>query len=109
MARWKADRVQKTDACRLALARENAEVVATLTAISVIFQRRGDQGRSLAYQRAARTIKDLREPVCKRRAGGTLKEIPFVGPKIAGVIEDLLQNGHSQYLEFLRDAPTLVQ
>jgi membrane-bound metal-dependent hydrolase YbcI (DUF457 family) len=35
MARWKADRVQKTDACLLALTKENAEVVATLTAIGV--------------------------------------------------------------------------
>jgi len=108
-SRWTADRVRTSDECGRALNEENAEVVATLTAIEVIFQRRGDIPRALAYRRAARVIRDLREPIRTRATWGPLHKIPFVGPKIAGVIEDLLRNGHSQYLAFLQGSPAIVR
>ncbi len=106
-SRWRADRVRESDLCLKVLTSENVEVVATLTAIGMIHNRRGDTGRAIAYRNAARSIRHLRWSLKENYTRTPLREIPCVGPKIAGVIEDLLVHGHSKYLAFLRGAPTV--
>ncbi len=106
-SRWRSDRVKESDIYVKVLTTENAEVVAVLTAIGMIHKRRGDAGRAIAYRNAASSIRNLRWSLKENYARTPLRNIPFVGPKIAGVIEDLLVHGHSNYLEFLRGAPTI--
>ncbi len=107
-SRWRSDRIRENDLCVKTLTTDNAEVVATLTAISIIFGRRRDHRRAIAYRNAARSIRGLRWSLKDHYARTPLRDIPFVGPKIAGVIEELLVNGHSQYLSFLQGTESLV-
>ncbi len=109
-SRWRSDRVRESDVCLKVMTTENAEVVATLTAIAVIFQRRrrpDDKGRAIAYRNAARSIRGLRWSLRADHTRKSLEEIAYVGPKIAGVIKDVVERGHSNYLEFLKGAPTV--
>ncbi len=99
--RWRSDRVRESDTCVQVLTKENAEVVATLTAIAAIHERMQDQGRAIAYRNAARTFRDLRWSVKKNYTRIHLEDLPFVGNKIAGVVRNLLLHGHSDYLQWL--------
>ncbi len=106
-SRWRSDRVRDSDVCLKTLTTDNVEVVATLTAISIIFRRRqlpGDNGRAIAYRNAARSIRNLRWSLKADYTRTLLEKIEFVGVHIAGVIKDVVEHGHSKYLDSLQQS-----
>jgi DNA polymerase (family 10) len=55
-----------------------------------------------AYQRAARSVEDAREPMRSMIDSGSLEELPGVGKAIAQKIDDIDRTGTCKYLEELR-------
>jgi membrane-bound metal-dependent hydrolase YbcI (DUF457 family) len=100
--RWHSARVSGQDECLAVANEDNAEIVATLTAIAVCFERRGEPAKSFAYRRAARSIRALRGPIHAETPKASLTTIYGVGNRIAAVIRNTLREGHCEYLEQLR-------
>lgn len=58
--------------------------------------------RTKAYRRAAHTVYNLSEDIEDIKNEGRLLELPGVGEKIAGKIEEIIETGSLEYLENLK-------
>ena len=58
--------------------------------------------RTKAYRRAAHTVYNLSEDIEDIKNEGRLQELPGVGEKIAGKIEEIIETGSLEYLENLK-------
>jgi DNA polymerase (family 10) len=58
-----------------------------------------DHFRALAYERAARSLRGLKEDVSSVAAEGRLREIPGVGRDLSSMIEEYLKTGHVERCE----------
>ena len=58
--------------------------------------------RTKAYRRAAHTVYNLSEDIEDIKNEGKLQELPGVGEKIAGKIEEIIETGSLEYLENLK-------
>jgi DNA polymerase (family 10) len=75
----------------------NHEVARQLEEIAEVLELKEDSSfRIRAYQRAARLIESLEEPLTQIRARGVLQELPGIGEAMAAKIEELLDTGHMQ-------------
>lgn len=82
---------------------ENNDVAAYLDEIADLLELKGDtKYRVGAYRSAARSVESLSESIQDIHSQGRLKEIYGVGESIAGKIAELLDTGHSVYLDELR-------
>jgi putative hydrolase len=61
-----------------------------------------DQHRARAFTRAALTLAQLHPDLVALHQRRDLQSLPAVGPGIARVLADLVENGQSRYLEHLR-------
>lgn len=86
--------------------RTNAHVARTLRHVADLLERTGDDRfRVRAWRRAARTLEALVDPVEDRvRAGrGAVLELPGVGPRLAGAIEEIVRTGTLRGIAVLRE------
>ena len=90
---------------------ENNQVAAFLDEIADLLELKGDSKyRVGAYRGAARNVAETTEAVEHLWTAGELEEIPGIGKSIASKVSDLLQTGHSSYLEDLRhEVPTGIR
>jgi DNA polymerase (family 10) len=58
--------------------------------------------RTKAYRRAAHTVYNLSEDIEDIKNAGKLQELPGVGAKIAGKIDEIVETGSLEYLENLK-------
>lgn len=84
---------------------KNFEIVKILKEIAIFLDMDNVQFKPRAYEKAAKSIEALEEPVediYKRGGTKTLMEIPGVGESIAEKIEELIKTGKLRYYEKLR-------
>jgi len=90
---------------RVSLSYDNEQVAAVLEEIADLLELKGENVfRAVTYRAAARSIRDLREPLRGYMERGRLGEIPKVGTSIAEVIEQLLTTGRAKRHEELTRA-----
>ncbi|MDP9364867.1 MAG: PHP domain-containing protein, partial [Chloroflexota bacterium] len=78
----------------------NAAIAAAFGQLADLLEIGGESAfRVRAYRRAAETLGAIPEPLATIRDRGELKQVPGVGPAIAGKIEDLLDTGQMRQLE----------
>jgi DNA polymerase (family 10) len=65
----------------------------------VIAFKGGDRFRIMAYERAAFSLRDVKEDVASIAAAGKLKDIPGIGKDLAAMIEEYIQTGRIQRYE----------
>lgn len=90
---------------------ENADLAQVLDRIASLLEIRGEVAfKTIAYRRAAQSLRDLPEEALSLRQKGKLEEVPGVGKAIAKKIEELLDTGRLEYLEKLEleVPPTLI-
>ncbi len=58
-----------------------------------------DRFRALAYERAARSLRDLKENLTELARADKLEEIPGIGPDLAGKITEYIRTGRIRYYE----------
>src|SRR5205807_478398 len=88
-----------------ALAVGNDAIAKVLDEIGDLIELKGENVfRAVTYRAAARSIRDLREPLSKLVEEKRLKEIPKVGPSVAEAIEQLVTTGRSKRHEELQAA-----
>ena len=81
----------------------NAEIAAVFEDIARLLPKnRENIFKIRAYQKAARAIAELNEPVVKLVAEGRLREIPGVGEAIAKKIMELVTTGKLVFYERLK-------
>jgi len=80
---------------------EPTTIAAQLREIAVYFDLDGDRHRSLAYDKAARSI-EAAKGLHRLLDEGRLEELPGIGPSIARTVGDLARRGSSTLLETLR-------
>jgi len=82
----------------------NQELARIFNSTSAIYQYLGGQERfrALAYQKAARVIAGLNEDVEVYIKNNTLKELPGIGERIAGKIEEFIKTGKIKKYEQLK-------
>jgi len=90
-----------------ALAVGNDAIADVLDEIGDLIELKGENVfRAVTYRAAARSIRDLREPLTKLVAEKRLREIPRVGPAVAEAIEQLVTTGTSKrYAELQAAVP----
>ncbi|HET8569916.1 MAG TPA: DNA polymerase/3'-5' exonuclease PolX, partial [Candidatus Limnocylindria bacterium] len=90
---------------RVALSYDNNAVADVLDEIADLLDLKGENlFRGVTYRAAARSIRELREPLRAYLEQKRLREIPRVGPGVAEVITQLLTSGTSKRHEELRAA-----
>ncbi len=74
--------------------------IATLRRIGILVERSGGpRHRSGSFRRAAAALTEVPpSEVVRRAAAGSLTELHSIGPVTAGVITEVITDGHSQYL-----------
>jgi DNA polymerase (family 10) len=73
----------------------NQDVARIFEKMSRVLSLKGeDRFRIIAYENAARSIRELDEGLAKIAAEGKLEEIPGIGQDLAGKIEEALRTGH---------------
>jgi len=73
----------------------NQDVARIFERMSRVLSLKGkNRFRILAYENAARSIRELDEDLTKIAAKGRLEEIPGIGQDLAGKIEEALRTGH---------------
>lgn len=78
----------------------NEEIASTFEKMSRVLALKGkDRFRILAYQKAARSIRDLEQDLSTIAAQGKLEEISGIGKDLAGKIEEALAAGHISQCE----------
>jgi DNA polymerase (family X) len=83
----------------------NADVVAALTEIAELLELKNESSfRIRAYENASKAVSNLTEDVRVLAANGEITEIKGIGKGIAQRIEELLESGHIEYLDELREA-----
>ncbi len=80
---------------------EPSLIAAQLREISTYFDLDGDRHRSIAYDRAAKSI-EAATGLQRLLDEGRLEELPYIGASIARVVGDLARRGNSTVLETLR-------
>ncbi|MEM0117092.1 MAG: DNA polymerase/3'-5' exonuclease PolX [Conexivisphaerales archaeon] len=79
---------------------KNAEVADLLQRMSILSEAAGEERfKSIAYWRAANTIRNLTEDIEVVWKQGKLTDLPYVGEGIAKKIDEYLSTGHSTYLD----------
>lgn len=87
---------------------EPTVIAALLREIAVYFDLDGDRHRSMAYDKAAKSI-EAAKGLHRLLDEGRLEELPGVGPSIARTVGDLARRGSSTILEKLRAKwPTVI-
>jgi DNA polymerase (family X) len=82
---------------------ENNQAASFLDEIADLLELKGDSKyRVVAYRNAANNVKDTTEDVERLWAAGDLEAIPGIGKSISSKLGELLQTGHSAYLDELR-------
>lgn len=90
----------------------NLELAATFERIADLLEIKGEVVYvTLAYRRAAESLRTLSQEAETIRSGGNLTDIPGVGKAIAEKINELLDSGHLKFLDRLEDEvpPTLLE
>jgi DNA polymerase (family 10) len=87
--------------------RDNAWIAGQLRELAARLELEFEDGahRPRAYRRAAETIESLRRPIADiHRTLGTpgLDALPGIGPRIASIVVELLEQGHAPLLDRLR-------
>src|SRR5207302_8043493 len=86
-----------------ALAVGNDAVAKVLDEIGDLIELKGENVfRAVTYRAAARSIRDLREPLAKLVEEHRLKEIPKVGSSVGEAIEQIVATGRSKRHDELR-------
>ncbi|HMN28672.1 MAG TPA: DNA polymerase/3'-5' exonuclease PolX [Caldilineaceae bacterium] len=81
----------------------NSEVADTLTLMANILQiLDANRFRIIAFQNAAEAVRELSQPIQSLHAEGKLRGIQGVGPGIAGLISELLEQGSVAEIEELK-------
>src|SRR5437879_13235236 len=82
---------------RDALTFDNDAIAKVLDEIADLLELKGENVfRAVTYRAAARSIRDLREPLAKLAQEKRLKEIPKVGPSVGEAIEQIITTGSSK-------------
>src|SRR5438445_6962987 len=90
---------------RDALTFDNDAIAKVLDEIADLLELKGENVfRAVTYRAAARSIRDLREPLAKLAQEKRLKEIPKVGPSVEEAIEQLIATGSSKRHQELQAA-----
>ncbi|HEV8536678.1 MAG TPA: DNA polymerase/3'-5' exonuclease PolX [Candidatus Limnocylindria bacterium] len=90
---------------REALTFDNDAIAKVLDEIADLLELKGENVfRAVTYRAAARSIRDLREPLAKLAQEKRLKEIPKVGPSVGEAIEQIITTGRSMRHEELKAA-----
>jgi DNA polymerase (family X) len=90
----------------------NRELAETFDKIASLLEIKGEViYKTLAYRKAAESLRELPEDINVIQREGRLKQIPGVGKAIAEKIEELLTTGHLGFLDKLEQEvpPTLVE
>jgi DNA polymerase (family X) len=81
----------------------NAEIAAVFEDIARMLRLKKDNPFKVrAYQKVARSISELSEPVERLAAEGRLKEVPGAGEAITGKLTELVTTGRLGYYEKLK-------
>jgi DNA polymerase (family X) len=81
----------------------NAEIAAVFEDIARMLRLKKDNPFKVrAYQKVARAISELTEPVQRLAAEGRLKEVPGAGEAITGKLTELVNTGRLGYYEKLK-------
>ena len=90
---------------RDALTFDNDAIAKVLDEIADLLELKGENVfRAVTYRAAARSIRDLREPLAKLAQEKRLTEIPKVGPSVGEAIEQIIATGSSRRHEELKAA-----
>src|SRR2546427_13119366 len=90
---------------RDALTFDNDAIAQVLYEIADLLELKGENVfRGVTYRAAARSIRDLREPLAKLAQEKRLTEIPKVGPSVGEAIEQIIATGSSRRHEELKAA-----
>lgn len=81
----------------------NEEIAAMLTEIGDMLNKKQENIYKIkAYDRVAKSIRELKEPVTKMAAEGRLREIPGVGDAIELKLKEIAETGKLEYYEKLK-------
>ncbi len=84
---------------------DNDRVATVLDEIADLLELKGENVfRAVTYRAAARSIRDLREPLAMHLEQGRLADIPKVGKSVGEAIEQILRTGTSKRHEELKAA-----
>src|SRR6267378_1874443 len=90
---------------RDALTFDNDAIAKVLDEIADLLELKSENVfRAVTYRAAARSIRDLREPLAKLAQEKRLKEIPKVGPSVGEAIEQIVTTGSSKRHQELKAA-----
>src|SRR2546427_8232559 len=90
---------------RDALTFDNDAIAKVLDEIADLLELKGENVfRAVTYRAAARSIRDLREPLAKLAQEKRLTEIPKVGPSVGEAIEQIIATGSSRRHQELKAA-----
>src|SRR3989475_6448319 len=90
---------------RDALTFDNDAIAKVLDEIADLLELKGENVfRAVTYRAAARSIRDLREPLAKLAQEKRLTEIPKVGPSVGEAIEQIIATGSSKRHQELKAA-----
>ena len=81
---------------------KNQLVAAILNQVADLMEIEAVDFRTKAYRRAAHTVDTLSEDIEDIKNEGRLQELPGVGEKIAGKIEEIVETGSLEYLNNLK-------
>ncbi len=81
---------------------KNQLVAAILNQVADLMEIESVDFRTRAYRRAAHTVDTLSEDIEEIKNEGRLQELPGIGEKIAGKIEEIVETGQLEYLENLK-------
>ena len=81
---------------------KNQLVAAILNQVADLMEIESVDFRTRAYRRAAHTVDTLSEDIEAIKNEGRLQELPGIGEKIAGKIEEIVETGQLEYLENLK-------
>ena len=81
---------------------KNQLVAAILNQVADLMEIEAVDFRTKAYRRAAHTVDTLSEDIEDIKNEGRLQELPGVGAKIAGKIEEIVETGSLEYLNNLK-------
>ncbi len=81
---------------------KNQLVAAILNQVADLMEIESVDFRTKAYRRAAHTVETLSEDIEDIKNEGRLQELPGIGAKIAGKIEEIVDTGSLEYLNNLK-------
>ncbi|MFZ0441431.1 MAG: DNA polymerase/3'-5' exonuclease PolX [Methanobacterium sp.] len=81
---------------------KNQLVAAILNQVADLMEIESVDFRTKAYRRAAHTVDTLSEDIEEIKNEGRLQELPGIGEKIAGKIDEIVETGKLEYLENLK-------